>query len=256
MTQEIVYLSKPEPVSMGDAWFDIASARHFWIQRRFEVLHKLTTGFDWPHLKLAEIGSGSGLVQRQFEDYLGAEIDGFDLNEVALRQAAGLRSQRFCYNIHARSASLHRTYDGIVLFDVIEHIDDDLGFLESAIHHLKPGGFLVINVPALQSLYSSYDKAAGHVRRYSAEELIALVKSAGLKVEQWTYWGKPMLPLLALRKRRLEAMHDADAIIRDGFDSRGALMNAALLTLSRCETIPQQSKGTSLMLIARMSDAG
>jgi SAM-dependent methyltransferase len=257
VSREIIYLSQPEPVSMGDAWFDIASTSHFWIRRRFEVLRKLAPHFDWPRLTLAEIGSGSGLVQRQFEDQFGAEIDGFDLNETALQTAVSGKSRCLCYNIHARDDQLRGAYDAIVLFDVVEHIDDDRGFLESALFHLKPGGSLIINVPALMQVFSGYDKAAGHVRRYGAEDLIALVEGCGLKTTAWTYWGRPMLPLLALRKRRLEKMTDKDEILRDGFASRGALGNAALLALSRCERIPQHETGTSLMLIAhRESDGG
>jgi 2-polyprenyl-3-methyl-5-hydroxy-6-metoxy-1,4-benzoquinol methylase len=215
MSHEITYLSQPEPVSMGDAWFDIASTSHFWIRRRFEVLRKLAPQFDWPRLKLAEIGSGTGLVQRQFEDQFGAEIDGFDLNETALQNAFSRKSRCLCYNIHARDAQVRRAYDAIVLFDVIEHIEDHRGFLESELFHLKPGGSVIINVPALMSLFSAYDKAAGHVRRYAAEELIALVESCGLKTTAWTYWGRPMLPLLGIRKRRLEKMTDEDEILRE-----------------------------------------
>lgn len=257
MSREITYLSQPEPVSMGDAWFDIASTSHFWIRRRFEVLRKLAPQFGWPHLKLAEIGSGSGLVQRQFEDQFGAEVDGFDLNESALQNAVSRKSRCFCYNIHARVEQLRGVYDAIVLFDVIEHIDDDRGFLESALFHLKLGGSLIINVPALMQFFSAFDKAAGHVRRYAAEELIALVEGCGLKTTAWTYWGRPMLPLLAIRKRRLEKITDEDEILRDGLASRGTLGNMALLALSRCEFIPQHKSGTSLMLVAhRQSDDG
>ena len=252
MSGDILYLSRPEAVSMGDAWFDIASLDHFWIRRRFEVLRKLTPEFAWSRLKLAEVGSGSGLVQRQFEDHFGAEVDGFDLNEHALQNAVSRKSRRICYNIHARAEQLRQAYDAILLFDVIEHIDDHAGFLDSTIFHLKPGGSLVVNVPALHSQFSAYDDAAGHVRRYVADELIALVESCGLKTTRWTYWGKPMLPLLALRKRRLAKMTNRDAILRDGFASRGGLANAALLVLSRCERIPQHGTGTSLMLIAQL----
>ena len=251
MSRDVTYLSQPEPVSMGDAWFEIATTKHFWIRRRFEVLRQLATQFDWPRLKLAEIGSGSGLVQRQFEDEFGAEIDGFDLNEAALQNSVGRRSRCLCYNIHARADQLRGAYDVVLLFDVIEHIDDHQGFLESALFHLKPGGSIIINVPALMSLFSAYDKAAGHLRRYTAEELIALVEACGLTTTAWTYWGKPMIPLLNIRRRRLAKLTDDSDILRGGFGTRGALANAALLTLSRFERIPQHETGTSLMLVAQ-----
>ena len=84
-----------------------------------------------------------------------------------------------------------------------------------------------------------------------------MVEACGLQTTAWTYWGKPMLPLLTIRKRRLEKMTNEDEILRDGFASRGTLGNLALLTLARCERIPQHKSGTSLMLVAtRHCDGG
>ena len=252
MNSDIAYLSQPEPVSMGDAWFSIASTEHFWIRRRFEVLRALTPGFDWPALRLAEIGCGSGLLQRQLEDECGARVDGFDLNELALKGSVARSSPRICYNIHARDASLRHAYNGIFLFDVIEHIDDHRSFLDAALFHLKPGGHLFINVPADPALFSNYDRAAGHVRRYLAPDLTDLVESLGLQVAQWSYWGWPLRPLLHIRQRRLRDATDHDEILRDGFSSRSNFVNSALWLLSQAERIPQHHAGSSLMLVAKL----
>ena len=235
---------------MGNAWFDIASPEHFWIRRRFEVLRNLAADIDWHRLKIAEIGCGNGMIQRQFEDQLEMEIDGFDLNEKALQSSVSRKSQRFCYNLYDRNDRLRQAYDGLLFFDVIEHIEDHRAFLEAARFHLKPGGFVIINVPALPTLFSAYDVAAGHVRRYLAEDLVSLVEKSGLQPGPWTYWGKPMLPLLRLRKFRMERMKNEADRLRDGFDSRGAFTNAALLALSRLESLPRHDTGTSLMLLA------
>ena len=251
-TPEIVYLSEPEPVSMGDEWFSIATTDHFWIRRRFDVLRALTPDVDWPTLRLAEIGCGSGLLQRQFEDAFGASVDGFDLNVVALQQSAARSSSRICYNIAARDASLRQVYDGLFLFDVIEHVSDDREFLVSALFHLRPGGRVFINVPADPRLFSSYDEAVGHVRRYVASDLIGLVQSLGMHVVQWTYWGRPLLPLLRIRQRRLRDRTDRDQVLRDGFSPRGSLINQGLSLLSRAERIPQHRAGSSLMFVAQV----
>jgi SAM-dependent methyltransferase len=236
---------------MGDAWFDIANIDHFWIRRRFQVLRKLAGDLEWPQMRVAEIGCGSGLLQRQIEDKFGCQVDGFDLNELALRQSVCRSSRRLCYNIFSRDASLKEAYDAIFLFDVIEHIDDHRGFLEAALFHLRPGGRILINVPADAALYSAYDRAAGHVRRYLAPELIDLVESAGLQSERWTYWGWPLRLLLHIRRRRLDKMTNNDQILRDGFSPRGGLFNFGLWLFSQLERIPQHSAGSSLMLIAR-----
>lgn len=58
-------------------------------------------------------------------------------------------------------------FDAILYIDVIEHIEDDKKELQLAAQHLKPGGALLIIVPAHQFLYSPFDKAIGHYRRYS-----------------------------------------------------------------------------------------
>ena len=252
MRPEIKYLSKPEGVSMGDAWFSVASPKHFWIRRRFQVLQKLAGDFPWHTSRLAEIGCGSGLVQRQVEECFDTTLDGFDLNEYALKESICQTSQRYCYNIHARAEAFKAIYDGMILFDVIEHIDDHRGFLEAAMFHVKPGARVFINVPADAGLMSAYDKAAGHVRRYGAEELLELTKACGLRVENWTYWGRPLRPLLKVRRWQLRDATDHDAIIRSGFTPPGAIGNAMLMLLSQFESIPQHHSGTSLMLVARM----
>ncbi|CAN5676999.1 hypothetical protein BH10CYA1_BH10CYA1_55380 [soil metagenome] len=65
-------------------------------------------------------------------------------------------------------------FDTILYIDVLEHIEDDKSEVISAVEHLKSGGFLVILSPAHQFLYSPFDKAIGHHRRYSLESLKAI----------------------------------------------------------------------------------
>ena len=66
-TRQIEYLSPPAPVRMADRWFEIASADHFWVRRRFEVLRRLDDGVVPAAAQIAEIGCGHGLLQRQGE---------------------------------------------------------------------------------------------------------------------------------------------------------------------------------------------
>ncbi len=235
---------------MGDQWFEIASLDHFWIRRRFQVLRRLAREIEWNELEVAEIGCGNGLLQKQCEDMLGISVDGFDLNAHALAQNQATRSRVCCYNIYDQRPELQRRYDVIFLFDVIEHIEDQVSFLRAALFHLKSGGRLVINVPADPSVYSSYDLAVGHVRRYGMRELKAVLAQVGLTTNRWTYWGLLLYPLLHIRKRRLAHATDAEQILRDGMKPPSALANEALGWLSQAEIIPQHWLGSSLMVIA------
>lgn len=247
---QIIRLSAAAPVSMGDSWFDIADPSHFWIRRRFEVLKRLfrRTPVRRPHI--AEIGCGNGLFQVQLEDFLDQPVDGIDLNETILKQNGIQRGALYLYDIRERNPRFERYYNSVFLFDVIEHIADEAAFLDAVLFHLASDGLLFFNVPAHMALFSEYDVAVGHVRRYNLAAFNALVVGKGLEILQWTYWGLPMVPLLLIRKILLAKTTDRDTIC-SGFDSRGRLFNEALMTLSRLEPIPQGIYGTSLMAAVR-----
>jgi SAM-dependent methyltransferase len=248
-SSRIIYASAPTPVSMSDAWYDIASPDHFWIRRRFDVLRALADGVIRKAEHIAEIGCGNGLLQRSIEDHYGVPVAGFDLNDLALRKNMSRQSALYCYDVHQRSPEFRARFDLVFLFDVLEHIDAEDAFLDSLRYLLAPSGVLLINVPAHQSLYSAYDRAAGHIRRYSLAYLTEVARRNNFTVRSATYWGFPLVPLLMARKALLLFQRKEQNIIRLGFDSRGKISNRALSLLSRCEILPQRFSGTSLMAI-------
>lgn len=246
----IEFISQPEPVSMADDWFGIANLNHFWIRRRFQVAARLLRGINLKGSAIAEIGCGNGLVQRQFEKHFGTPVDGYELNLNSLRQNVSRFSPLRCYNVFERRPEFRQRYGLVLLFDVLEHIEDDGAFLDAVLDMLKPDGRLMVNVPALQSLYSAYDRVAGHVRRYSLPELANRLESHGLVIEQATYWGLSLLPALLIRKRIL-AGANPDQVIRRGFSPGNRLVNQCMLMLSELEPVPQRLAGTSVMVLAR-----
>ncbi len=235
---------------MDDRWYEIANLEHFWITRRFEVLRRLAGGLIERATAIAEIGCGHGLLQRQIEDFYNAEVAGFDLNETALKQTACRFSPVCCYDVREQSPEYKARFDLILLADVLEHIADQDAFLRAVKFHLAPGGVAVVNVPALQSLYSGYDRAVGHLRRYRIGSLAALARRNEMSIARYTYWGLPLLPLLVVRKVWMLA-RSSDGAIAAGFETGGPGRDRALLLLSRCELIPQRWIGTSLMAVLR-----
>jgi SAM-dependent methyltransferase len=253
----ITYLSPPTEVSMADQWFKVAAIDHFWIRRRFEVFQRLAGGLVTNAREIAEIGCGHGLLQLQIEKAYNQVVTGFDLNEAALKQNVSQRSSINCYDVYQRNPALQGKFDLIFLFDVLEHITDEAGFLSALLFHLAPAGKLTVNLPAGMWAYSAYDIAAGHVRRYSIPSLRETAACNGLAIKQWTYWGLPLVPTLMLRKLWLLGQHDKDKIISAGFDSRTNIINQLLGMISRCEPIPQEFLGTSLMAVLEAGrDAG
>ncbi|HLZ92363.1 MAG TPA: class I SAM-dependent methyltransferase [Candidatus Acidoferrum sp.] len=249
--REIEYLSPAAEVSMSDGYFQIATTNHFWVSRRFDVLRRLADGVVSGAGEVAEVGCGHGLLQRQIEDQYGKPVTGFDLNEYGLKHNVSKISRVCCYDIHQRNEDLRRKFSVILLFDVLEHISDEDGFLDALLFHLAPQGKLIINVPAGRWAFSEYDFAAGHVRRYAVKDLRAIALRNQLEIDNWTWWGFPLVPALAVRKLLVMGKRDQGKIISTGFDSKAPWMDKTLGALARLEWIPQKLLGTSLMAVLR-----
>ena len=246
-TSRIQYVSSAAPVNMGDDWYYYATPDHFWMWRRFQVFQKLAVPDG--NAKWAEVGCGNGAVQLQMNQQLNTEVDGIELNQYALQRNISDRGRLLCYNVLDEEPSMKESYDNLILFDVLEHITDDHQFLKSVLFLLKPEGSLIINVPAFQHLWSAYDEAQGHVRRYRINDLAKLVdRQANCLIRRWTYWGAPFVPLLFGRKVCLKFSHP-NKVIQTGFAVSSRILNGAFRCLSRCERIPQRVYGTSLMLV-------
>jgi SAM-dependent methyltransferase len=71
--------------------------------------------------------------------------------------------------------------DAIVALDVLEHFEDDVAFVEKLKRHLRPGGRVVLKVPAQARLYGDIDRSSGHFRRYDAAGLQGLMERASFR---------------------------------------------------------------------------
>ena len=195
--------SKPHAVSMADEWYEFATADHFWMQWRHRLLVRALKRAGDRVRNALEIGCGHGVARDMLERDLGIPVDGCDLNRMALETAKPGKGQLFLYNILDQKPSLLGCYDAVFLLDVIEHINDDAAFLRAALRHLRSGGLVAVNVPANMVLFSDYDRAAGHVRRYTPGGLRKLLESCGVDAPAVEQWGMLMTPLLVIRKALL-----------------------------------------------------
>jgi hypothetical protein len=145
------------------------------------------------------------------------------------------------------------------LFDVLEHVEDDTGFLQYVRSLMKPGGRLYLTVPAFHHLWSVDDEEAGHFRRYSSRSLRRCLEGAGFSIEYMTYffWFLP-LPVLVCRtlpsligikrtisEERVRREHATSGTISALL---GQFMAAELKRMQRGRTIPF---GSSCLLVAR-----
>ena len=80
----------------------------------------------------------------------------------------------------------------VALFEVLEHVEDDLHFLKTLRRLLVKGGKLYVTVPAYRFLWSVEDENAGHFRRYTGKSLLLKLKDSGFKADFMTYLFSPL----------------------------------------------------------------
>lgn len=250
---DIEKISKAEAVSMHDDWFEIANADHFWMKWRWKALYKSKKLLPGKDATLLEIGCGNGIAVDQFEKHIGCTVDGCDLNEKALQLGNPAKGKKFLYNIYELNEKLTHQYDGIILLDVLEHINDHIQFLNISSQYSKKNGIVIIDVPAYQWLYSDYDKSVGHVRRYSAAEMKKLMVAAGIEPLRVYYWGALLVPIAIIRKAFIAGKNE-DEIIKLGFKPPGKIADLFLRTLMAIETLLPFTLpfGTSLIAIGKV----
>jgi SAM-dependent methyltransferase len=130
----------------------------------------------------------------------GARVVAVDLRPEGLRRLRDLAAP--VWVAIARTEALpvaDRSADTALALDVLEHVDDTRSLIEIA-RVLKPGGIVVITVPAMPWLWSARDDEAGHLRRYTKRSLLALVRRAGLEPVEIHFYQCLLLPLLLVTR--------------------------------------------------------
>lgn len=173
-----------------------------------------------------EIGCGMGAVGVRLAeryDYLGLEPSTESFAVAAQRIAQGGRGE--VRNASAEALDPAARFDLVCAFEVLEHIEDDVAALDSWARRVRPGGWLLLSVPAHQSRYAAHDVLAGHFRRYERDELAALLEKAGFTQVESREYGMPLGYLLetarnAVGKRKLAAAPEASMEQRTGASAR------------------------------------
>lgn len=255
-SSSVLRVSPLRDVLFPEEWYALALADHFWCQWRLKAFQaqcrRIGISQQEP-LRVLDVGGGSGVLRCQLEATSRWVVDVTDLCLKALEQVPAGRGRKLYYDVREERAPYIGAYDLVVLFDVLEHIEDTKAFLRPLLRHLKPGGILAINVPALPFLMSAYDRAAGHFRRYTEATLRRELSGPDSTVLDVSHWGLSLIPLLAIRKGLTPRGEDADRVIRFGFRPPGRTAHAVLKGLMRMETslLPRSPTGTSLLLAAR-----
>lgn len=252
----VEFLTETRAIHFPSEWYVANSEDHFWFEWRARVTRALIERIGLPTgepLKVLDIGCGTGISCRQLARGTRWSFDGADLNIEALARCDIGQGRLLYYDILERRAEFAAAYDVVVLFDTLEHIEHTGAFLDAVLFHLKPGGVVLTNVPALMGLYGRYDIAAGHFRRYTADTLAREFAPFDVTILDGRYWGFTMVPLLWVRQKLLSRQTDDDAVIRSGFVPPHPWIHALLKGVMAVETrlFTRPPFGSSVMIAVR-----
>lgn len=186
---------------------------HWWYTARRDILADyLMREGDLPkNARILEIGCGTGHNLPMLAAF-GA-VDAIEIDPAA-REIASARLGK-----PVGSAPLPELtgvdrggYDLIAVLDVVEHIEDDVAALKAMAECLKPGGKILITVPAHQWMWSAHDVVNHHHRRYSKASLDKAIRAAGLEPRKLGYFNSLLFPLAAAARLagRLTGKDDSD----------------------------------------------
>ncbi len=152
--------------------------------------------------ELIEVGAGVGNISRMLLDRQRVVLTDESQNYVdQLTQTYQgweyVHAQRLDLinpQADAATGSLWGNFDTAVSFQVIEHIEDDATALKNTLRLLKPGGRLLLMVPAHQALFGDMDEALGHFRRYEEEDLRKKLTQAGFEIESFRFLNPIAIP--------------------------------------------------------------
>ena len=250
-------ISELGDLEFESSWYEIATETHFWLHWRLNAMIAQLKELRLPlerQLRVLDVGCGCGVFRSQIEKATGWIVDGADLNIEALRRAGPGRGRLLFYDVREQRDFLMKAYDVVILYDVLEHIINPSSFISSVLGHIKAGGRLLVNVPAIQLFYSAYDRAMGHVRRYSKGSLAGEFSGFPLLIEDIRFWGFTMLPFLAVRSLIMALKtRSKDRTVELGFKPPHPFADKTLGAMMRLELMLMRKPalGTSLLMVGR-----
>ncbi len=177
---------------------------YFWFEgkrRLVWTVFEKSTGTKPAGEDILDIGCGPGFAFAEMAGW--KRIHGLDpsLDALSACKRASGRSSLLVNGSADRLPYRDGSFSAVVAFEIFEHLDNDREAMQECLRILKPGGRLILTVPAFQWLWGDHDELYFHKRRYRTAELRKNLASVGFTVERLTYCLAPfVLPLWLMRR--------------------------------------------------------
>jgi SAM-dependent methyltransferase len=191
--------------------------QHFWFTARNELIVFLLKRYFRNYDSFLEIGCGTGFVlSRIVREFPQWTVTGSEFFLEGLNFAQQRCPTTTFYQMDACSIPFVDHFDGIGVFDVLEHTSSDQTVLQQIYSALRPGGKVLITVPQHQFLWSRQDEISHHQRRYQRKELLKKCEETGFRIEYINSFVVFLLPAMLLSrlsmKKRVLSTNELDLL--------------------------------------------
>lgn len=229
---------------------------HWWFKARREILTVAIGDLGLPaDADILEIGCGTGGNLEMLGRF--GNVLGLEMHEEAVEYARSSTGHDVQAGFLPDKIPFDRKFDLICMLDVVEHIEDDRTALSTLNQMLKPGGRVVITVPAYQWMFGKHDRLLHHFRRYSRRTLADLMSATGINVEKIGYFNTFMFPIavLAFITDRVMPVEKCT-----GYDVPAKWLNATFYHIFRLERLfidkLRLPFGCSLLMVSQPAKRG
>ena len=229
--------------------------KHWWFVGRRQIINSFIRQLPLPkNTKILEAGCATGGNLMMLSAH--GRVDAMEIDEIACELANQRQVTKVQNGSLPDNIPFTGKYDLIVILDVLEHLDNDLAALQALYAKLKPGGWLLITVPAYQFLWSQHDEINHHKRRYILKDLQQVVRKADYELYYNSYFNTLLFPLIVslrlvskLLPNHKNPQTQGDLKMPSNFVNRFlTLLFASERHLLHCMHLPL---GVSILLLAR-----
>jgi SAM-dependent methyltransferase len=171
---------------------------HPWFRHRLSLILKAFAAHVGKNEDVLEVGAGTGHTARALREAGYGNLSLGEMHTSGLWYAKQYGLEKL-YQFDLRSPPFRGHFDVVALFDVLEHISEDGLAVGTIRGMLRPGGRIVLTVPAHHWLWSRIDELSGHHRRYNRKGLMSVLSSGGFDVLECRYFFTALVPGLLLR---------------------------------------------------------
>jgi SAM-dependent methyltransferase len=206
-------------------------ANHWYYRSKAQAMMRFLGIASTRALKVLDVGAGSGFFSRHLLTHGGA-------NEawcIDISYEKDSDEQESGKPLYFRRATGSMTVDLVMLMDVLEHVDDDIGLLRDYVEKVPSGTRFLLSVPAFEFLWSSHDVFLEHKRRYTLGQVEAVAQKAGLKVNRASYYFAGVFPIAAASRVWERLRRRSDLAPRSQLTRHHTLVNQALRSICSLE---------------------